>query len=389
MVTDVTEQRRLQEQLMVSDRMASIGTLAAGVAHEINNPLTAVLGNLQLASAGIEELRGRLGELAGLAELQEGLVDALEAAERVRHIVRDLRLFSRAEDDKRGPVDIERVIESSVRIAWPEIRCRARLVKNFTPLPPVSGNESRIGQVCLNLLVNAAQAIEEGHVDSNEISVSTRVVGDDVVLEIRDTGAGMRPEVLARLFTPFFTTKAVGVGTGLGLSICHRIISSMGGKITVDSVLGKGTLFRVSLPVALTSSVKTTVPPKPSLPPARRRGRILVVDDERMILNMVGRVLGWAHDVKTTTSAREAIAHVEAGKFDVIICDLMMPDMTGMDLYAELFRRDPELAGRIIFLTGGAFTPRARDFLDEVQNARLEKPFDHPALKALVNARVH
>jgi PAS domain S-box-containing protein len=388
MVTDVTEQRKLQEQLMMSDRMASIGTLAAGVAHEINNPLSAVLGNLQLATRTLQETPERLSQPEEMREFHEALLDALEGADRVRHIVRDLKLFSRAQDEKRGPVAMERVIESTIRMAWPEIRHRAKLVKDYQPLPPVLANESRLGQVCLNLLVNAAQAIPEGHADKNEIRVSAKVDAGQVVVEIRDTGVGMPPDVLRRVFTPFFTTKSVGVGTGLGLSICHRIISALGGEITVDSVVGKGTAFRVALPAAPANAVEEPNPPIVS-PPAARRGRVLVVDDEPMILNIVRRILSPSHDIETVTSAGEAMERFKGGvTFDVIICDLMMPHVTGMDLYAEILQLDAEQAKRMIFLTGGAFTPRARTFLDEVENARIEKPFDHAALRALINERL-
>jgi PAS domain S-box-containing protein len=386
MMTDVTEPRKLQEQLMVSDRMASIGTLAAGVAHEINNPLSAVLGNLQLATQSMEDFCERGCEPGEMGELNEALLDALEAAERVRHIVRDLKLFSRAQDEKRGPVDVQRVLESTIRMAWPEIRHRAKLIKDYKPLPPVLANESRLGQVCLNLLVNAAQAIEEGHAENNEIHVCSFVDGSGrVVVEIRDTGGGMPADVLRRLFTPFFTTKSVGVGTGLGLSICHRIITALGGEIAVESTVGKGSVFRLILPPA-----PPTEPEEPELiavsAPAKRRGHILVVDDEPMILNIVRRVLATEHDLDTVTSAEEAIARIGAGvRFDIIICDLMMPHVTGMDLYAEILRADPEQARRMIFLTGGAFTPRARAFLDEIENPRIEKPFDHSALKSLIN----
>jgi len=388
MVTDVTEQKKLQEQLMVSDRMASIGTLAAGVAHEINNPLAAVLANLQLGVSELEQVRARPGE-SDLRNLHEGLLDALEAAERVRNIVRDLKMLSRSQDEHRGPVDLQGVVESSLRMVWFEIRHRARLVKDFRPLPPVIANESRLGQVCLNLLVNAAQAIEEGSADANEIRVATYTDSQGRgVVEIRDTGAGMTPEVQRRLFMPFFTTKPPGVGTGLGLSICHRIIASLGGDITVESVVGKGTTFRVSLPAAPPGTIEAP-PAEPSVAPAVRRGRILVIDDEPWILSAVRRNLSFEHEVTITTSALDAIKRIASGEsFDIILCDLVMPYVTGMDLHAEVVRIDPEQAQRIIFLTGGAFTPRARAFLDEIPNLRLEKPFDQGELRALVNDRL-
>lgn len=389
MVTDITEQRRLQAQLMVSDRMVSVGTLAAGVAHEINNPLATVLANVDLAVRDAAELTRQGGDSAPLKELREELADAREAAERVRAIVRDLKIFSRTEEDKRGPVDVHRVLDSSLRMAWNEIRHRASLVKDYRPVPPVDANESRLGQVFLNLVVNAAQAIPEGHADANQIRVSTDVGADGgVVVAIRDSGSGMGPEVQERLFTPFFTTKPVGVGTGLGLSICHRIVTSIGGEIGVESQVGRGTVFTVTLPPMADVAVEAA-PPLPAEGAAVRRGRVLVVDDEALVLAAVRRTLAPEHEVTTTTSAQEALSLVTAGaKFDVILCDVMMPFMTGMHLYAELCRVAPDQAERVVFVTGGAFTPRAREFLETSRNLRIEKPFELAALRAVINDRV-
>jgi signal transduction histidine kinase len=383
------ERRKIQEQLLISDRMASVGLLAAGTAHEINNPLASVLANLHLAVRHTNELAKRCGECPELRELRDELADARESAERIRHIVRDLKLFSRADDEKRGPVDVRRVMESSLRMAYNEIKHRARLVKNYTPVPAVFANESRLGQVFLNFLVNAAQSIPEGQADLNEIRVATSLGTDGrILIEIADTGSGMSPAVLKRLFTPFFTTKAVGVGTGLGLSICHRIVKSFGGDITVDSTVGKGSVFRVHLdPTG--GSVRAM--PQVAAPSVRsaRRGRILVVDDEPMVSTALRRVLAEDHEVVETNRGEDVLQRMDAGeRFDVIVSDLMMPAMTGMDLHARIAEKAPDQADKMIFLTGGAFTARARAFLDKVPNMRIEKPFDADALRALVNARL-
>jgi CheY-like chemotaxis protein len=266
------------------------------------------------------------------------------------------------------------------------VRHRARLIKDYQKVPLVDANESRLGQVFLNLLVNAAQAIEEGNASRNEIRVRTYVDAQGwVVVSIADTGTGIPENLRARLFTPFVTTKPAGVGTGLGLSICHRIVSSLGGRIVVDSEVGKGSEFKVFLPQAKPDSV---VPEPASSPPtvARRRARVLVVDDEPLITKVVRRTLGREHDVEALNSAEEALVRIRSGeRFDVILCDLMMPQVTGMDFHAELLRTFPEQAGRMVFLSGGAFTKRARDFLESVQNHRVEKPVDAQGLKALIN----
>lgn len=390
MVADVTEQRRLKSQLMVSDRLVSVGTLAAGVAHEINNPLASLIANLDLATPHLDVLQKQVGESAGLVALREQLSDARISAQRVQRIVKDLKIFARAQEDKRENVDVRRVLDSAVRLAWNEIRHRAKLVKGYGAVPSVDASESRLGQVFLNLLINAAQALPEGQAEQHEIRISTSQNNDGrVVVEIRDTGHGMSPEVLERLFTPFFTTKPVGVGTGLGLSICHRIISSLGGEIAVESAVGKGSVFRVNLPPS--SSEMPLITPPPVAPVVEsRRGRVLVIDDEPMMAKVIHRTLSHEHEVVTTLTAQEALDLIRAGqRYHVILCDLMMPHITGMDLYAELLRSAPDQARRVIFLTGGAFTSRMRAFLDEVQNLCLEKPFDPGGLRAIINARVN
>jgi len=248
---DITERRQVQEKLLATERMVSLGTVAAGVAHEINNPLSYMLSNLSfvddelgaLAESG-EGLQGERGQ-----EVRAALKEALSGSARVRDIVRDLKAFSRGTDEEhRGPVDMRAVLDSCANMASSEIRHKARLVKAYAEVPPVLGNESRLGQLFLNLLVNAAQAIPHGNLQGNEIRLSLTCEEGGVVASVSDTGEGIPKENLAKLFDPFFTTKPVGVGTGLGLSICHGIVTAMGGRITVESELGRGTTFRVFLP---------------------------------------------------------------------------------------------------------------------------------------------
>ncbi|HLL24161.1 MAG TPA: ATP-binding protein, partial [Kofleriaceae bacterium] len=298
--------------------------------------------------------------------------------------------FSRAEEERRGPVDIEHVLQSTIRMAWNELRHRARVVKQFAKVPDVDANESRLGQVFLNLIINAAHAIPPGKYDSNQIRVSTYLddTGRNVVVAIADTGTGMPPDVRARLFTPFFTTKPVGVGTGLGLAISHKIITQFNGTIELDTELGKGTEFRVILPVAGASELtkpRTTT----NRMLAARRGRILVVDDEEPLAQALRRFLSTEHEVTAVYSAGAALDLVRKGeRYDVVFCDLMMPQVTGMEMHAELVRLAPEQAKSVVFLTGGAFTSAAREFLDQVTNRRLEKPFDLKELRRLVNELV-
>jgi CheY-like chemotaxis protein len=211
-------------------------------------------------------------------------------------------------------------------------------------------------------------------------------------VEVHDNGAGIPADVRGRIFEPFFTTKAIGVGTGLGLSICHGIVTSLGGTLSVDSHPGRGSVFRVELPAApSTVGVAATiragsVPPLPAL---AALGRILVVDDEPVVCSSLVRLLAREGTVVAVTSAREALAHIQSGeRFDVVLCDLMMPGMDAPALYGEVHKLAPAQAERMVFMTGGAFTLRGRDFLDSVPNARVDKPFDVGALRALVRARV-
>ncbi len=393
------ERRRLQEQLLISDRMVSVGQLAAGVAHEINNPLAAVMANLQFALQYLSELDrelraarmgvpgqpGRPSREESVAQITSSLGDAFEAAERVRQIARDLKTFSwSAADERADPVDVERVLDSCLRMARNEIHHRARLVKDYGNVPPVLGSESHLGQIFLNLIVNAAQAVPEGRSEANEIHVATRTRGSHVMVEIRDTGFGIPSEMMPRVFDPFFPSKPRGVGPGLGLAICRHIVSSVGGEIEVESAVGEGTTFRVALPVApqiylaqheVESGQRLDAP----------RGEILIVEDQVVVANALVRLLSAEHEVTCVRSSREALLQIESGRpFGVVLCDLMMPDMTGMDLFADLSRTAPYLADRIVFMTGGVFTPRAREFLERVPNPRIEKPFDWDQLRAIV-----
>jgi PAS domain S-box-containing protein len=381
---DVSDKKQTEMHLMLSDRMASVGTLAAGVAHEINNPLASVIANLDMALQDIVAL----AETAKLPpDLSDELKDARVAADRVREIVRDLKIFSRGEEDRHGPVDVEHVLESTLRMAWNELRHRARLVKNYTKVPFVDAHESRLGQVFLNLIINAAHAIPPGNYEANEIRISTSLDHSGrVVIDIADTGTGIPVEVRPRLFTPFFSTKPVGVGTGLGLAISHRIITQFGGTITYDTEVGRGTEFHIGLPVAGASTTPQHTQKIWTRTPAVRRGNVLVIDDEESLAQAIRRFLSAEHNVTAVYRARDAIDLLELGtRYDVILCDLMMPQITGMELHTEIVRLDPTQASRIVFLTGGAFTPSAREFLVTTTNRRIEKPFDLKDVRRIIN----
>jgi PAS domain S-box-containing protein len=392
-IRDLTERRRMENQLIFAGRMAAVGTLAAGVAHEINNPLAYIVANIDFVRHQLTTFATRIARLSSLNgdlghsvdEAGEALAEARQGAERVRNIVRDLRVFARGDEDQSGPVALRRVLDSSINIAWNEIRHRARLVKDYGDTPMVEANESRLGQVFLNLLLNAAHAIPEGETERNEIRVSTRTDGrGHAVVEIRDTGAGIPAAIRERIFDPFFTTKPAGEGTGLGLWICSGILSALGGEIGVDSDVGKGSSFRVMLPpVAI--EAPTSAAARAPVDVGAPGGRLLLVDDEPMILGALRRAFSSDYHVTCVGDGRRALERIRAGeRYDVILCDLMMPEITGMDLYAEMSRIAPDQIERVVFVTGGAFTPRAREFLERIPNARVEKPIDFQNLKLLL-----
>ncbi|CAN5925729.1 hypothetical protein BH11MYX4_BH11MYX4_43680 [soil metagenome] len=388
MARDLTERNQIAAAMIEMDRMAAIGILAAGVGHEINNPLAYVLANLEFVTGELEMLIGELPDEAAtrladrITDLSQALADTNHGAERVRAIVQDLRTFSRGDDDDLRSIDVRQILDSSLRMAAVTLRQRASIVKDYDDVPCVVASESRLGQVFLNLVVNAAQALPEANPSDNRIELTTRLEGEMVVVTIADTGSGIPQDVLPRIFEPFFTTKPVGQGTGLGLSICRRIIVQLGGEIHVTSEPGVGTRFVVSIPRAqsLSLPVPRTLPVRSS-----RRARILCIDDEPALGLALRRALVSEHDVVLLTNAVEALDQVKAGEcFDLLLCDLLMPGMNGMDFHSELQAFAPDLAKRIVFLTGGATTPRAREFFETVPNARLDKPIGLDELRTAI-----
>jgi PAS domain S-box-containing protein len=379
---DLTERKSLEAKLALSERLVAIGTLAAGIAHEINNPLTYVLTNLLLLEEAFDGPGAHAPE--EIPELEEMLHECREGAERISKIVRGLKGLSRGNEEAAIPLEIEAVIEQAITMTFNEVRHRARLVKDYRPTPLVRATEVRLVQVFINLLVNAAQAIPEGRVQDNMIRVTT---GTDEAgrarVAIEDTGSGIPPEHLRRVFDPFFTLKPVGVGTGLGLSISQGIVSAAGGSMSIESTVGRGTCVEVLLPPA---SVERAHPPASTRSASEGSGgRVLLIDDEPTILTSLRRALGTAHEVTAARSGSEALTLLRQGeRFDVIVCDLMMPDVTGMEVHAALLTLAPEQAARMVFISGGAFTPQARSFLETTPNECLDKPLDNAQLRAVV-----
>ncbi|NPC53532.1 response regulator, partial [Corallococcus exiguus] len=379
---DVTATKELQARLVAAERVAAVGTLAAGVGHEINNPLAYLALNLEaarrnLAAEGAQAPSGVRDALASVRGAQEG-------AERIRLIVRDLQVFSREDAPERGLVDLNALVPPAVRVVLHALRSRARLVEDFGPVPRVLGSEARLGQVLLNLLVNALQAIPDGDPGRHEVRVRTRTdASGHARVEVEDTGGGIPPDVLPRIFDPFFTTKGSDEGTGLGLAICQQIVRMHGGDLSVHSVPGQGATFTLLLPPAPVQSAGS--PPSlhavardeeaPAPAASGRRGRVLIVDDEPRLAQSMRLLLEPGHEVVTVTRGEDALAKVAAGEsFDVVLCDLQMPGMDGIAVYRWLQQEAPALASRMVFISGGASSPEARAFVETVALRVLEKP---------------
>ena len=385
---DVSDRQRMVEDLRRADRLAALGTLAAAVAHEVNNPLTYVLLHLG-------ELRTMIPRLSSGPEATEAghmIAEALEGAERVRVLVRDLLSFARSDPGSRESVPIERAIESAIKLAGNVLRHRVRLIRDYAPTRPVAAAAARLEQVFVNLLVNAAQAIPEDATDPGEIRITVQLGADDrVVVEIADNGPGISALDLPHVFEPFFTTKPEGIGTGLGLAICRTIVESLSGTISVHCPAAGGTVVRVSLPVT-DAPVVPAPAPVPEIVEQRstpRRARLLVVDDEVRLTRLLATLVGDAHTVDIATCGEEALERIQSGgEFDVVLCDLMMPDMTGMDLYETVCRLRPEMATRFVFLTGGAFTERAARFIARPNVTTIFKPFGLDEIEAAIQTRL-
>jgi PAS domain S-box-containing protein len=389
-LADVTAEHAARTRLVQVDRLSTLGTLAAGVAHEINNPAAFILLGLDMLD---RLLRGPQVRMEGpaassAAELLNELRDSIK---RIVDIVRDLRLFASTpapDGSRRTITDVNRTIESALSLARGQIIERAQIVKNLAEVPPILMDDGRLGQVMVNLLVNAAQAIPKPGSKQNtrdqSVTVETRSDGRTVEIEVRDTGTGISEENLQRIWTPFFTTKGPDVGTGLGLSISREIIERVGGRIRVESPVPgsdppSGSRFVIELPAAGRAEEHTPVAaPLPRV--VSRRMRVLVVEDEAALARALADRLGRVHQVTVAPSADAAMGVLAEGqRFDVVLCDLRMPGMSGEIFFARMRETDPALAARFIFMTGVGFGADVERFLASAGRPLLEKPFSAEA----------
>ena len=373
---DQTEKRRLQEQLIQSEKMSAIGQLIAGVAHDLNNPLASVVG--------FSDFLAEAGEVP--PRLAEPLQVIRQEAERAATIVKNLLSFARRQEGERRPQPIKPILESTLQLLANQLMAsRIEATLRVEPdLPEVEVNGNQIKQVFVNLINNGAQAIAEtGH--GGRIWVTAKRWLDGVAVSVTDSGPGISDEIAGRVFEPFFTTKPEGKGTGLGLSICQGILKEHGGRLTLEAKPGAGATFIVELP----GTTPPAAPPEHAAEPGApaRKLRVLVVDDEPHILHYMSATLeSWGHTVEVASDGHYALERALAEPFDVIICDLRMPHLGGREMYHKLAHQDPHAAERVIFATGDTVRGDTLRFLESIGRPYLHKPFTLAELRRVLGA---
>lgn len=390
---DVTEQRVAQKQLELSDRLVSLGTMAAGISHEINNPLAIIVANADFLAKSLESIANESEQGTNLALLRQ--IDAIReaqresknAAERIKQVIADLNAFARPARRKLGRADVARAVAWALRVTAADLASRVTIDTHIDSVPDVLIDESRLGQIFVRLIENNRHAFKDRDATNNKMSIRVRSVSSArVSIEISDNGVGISKEVLARIFEPFYSTRTVRENRGLGLSVCHGLVAAAGGEMIAESDVGIGSVFRLLVPAAPKQSDRDI---SANLSPvAEIVGRVLVIDDDPFLLKAVGRVLA-QHDVVCVSSGLAALEVLRSGKqFDVILSDLTMPEMNGIELYEEMLRSYPDLVPRMVFLTGGAVDDASRDFLASVASDRMDKPFGVNELKRIVADRI-
>jgi len=361
------EKEEIEQKAEVASRLASIGEMASGIAHEINNPLTGVIGYAQLLS------KKELPE-----DIKEGLEVINDGAQRVAVIIKRLLTFARQYKPERTIVNVNNIIETTLSLRSYHLKTsNIKLTTQLAPdLPVTIADAGQLQQVFLNLIVNAEVEMKQAH-GKGKLSVRTEQMDNIIRISFKDDGPGIMKKNLERIFNPFFTTRRVGEGTGLGLSVCHGIIAEHGGRIYAESKLGRGATFVIELPV-----VTEVAPPKPAKPVVKKskkaaKARILVVDDEKVIRDIVNLVLtGEGHEVEAVDNAADALKKIEGQKYSLILLDIKMPDMSGIELYERIQKIDKSLAHKVVFITGDIMGADTEKFLYETKVAHIDKPFD-------------
>jgi PAS domain S-box-containing protein len=382
--SDVTQRKRSEEErkqlelrAQVASRLASVGEMAAGVAHEINNPLTGVVGYAQLL---MDRKDIPLDIKADLEAINDG-------ARRIAGIIQRLLAFSRQTEPQQKLVDINELVDSTLVLRAYHLRVNniEVITRLYPDLLETVADPGQIQQVLLNLIVNAETEMKLAH-GKGKLTITTRKTNNTIKIYVKDDGPGIKPEVMNRIFDPFFTTREVGQGTGLGLSLCYGIITEHKGKIYAENKTGKGAAFIVELPV-----VTEGKPPKPAEPVVKKskkavKARILVVDDEQVVRDVINRVLtGEGHKVETIDNAAEALKKIESQRYKLILVDIKMPGMNGVELYKRIQKINKSLARRVAFITGDVMGADTEKFLSETKVAYIEKPFNAEQLNREVN----
>ncbi|HWD93920.1 MAG TPA: ATP-binding protein [Verrucomicrobiae bacterium] len=371
-------QEQLQEQLVFSERLSAIGEFVAGVAHELNNPLAAVVGFSELLkNSPNDENRTRHYDII------------FKSALRCKKIVQSLLSFARRDKPKREPASVNGIVESVLDLIGYALRTSNIEVKTCleSNLPPVLADANQIQQVLLNILTNAQQAME-GRQMRGQIKITTEFRKPGVRITIEDNGPGIPPENMSRLFDPFFTTKEVGKGTGLGLSLCYGFIKEHGGSIIPVSQLGKGAAFIIELPASENGTVAAQSDTSDTTKSNPRRGvgkRVLVIDDEEALLALIQTALSAdGYEVAATSDGEKALADLKSSHFDLIICDWKMPGMNGRQIYEQLRAADHKNCRRMIFISGDVVNAEMRRFLEAEKRPCLAKPFTLPEFRAAI-----
>jgi len=379
---DVTDEVARRAQILLGEKLASIGQVAASVAHELNNPMAWVMANLeQIRGAAVRLLhtaRRHPGEddlLRSIDTIDEACHEALIGVERMRDIVTDLNVFSSSNERRPERMELVDVIELALRMTGPQLSQLCRIERSYGDMPPLVGYPGKLSQVFVNLFINAAQAMPPRPRDENVVRVTARFEAGVYEVEVQDNGSGILPDVLEHIFDPFFTTKEEHARAGIGLWVSRKILEEQRGSMQVASTRGAGTRFTIRL----TGLDPTALPHEPQAaetPPPPRRATILFVDDEPMLLSAFARAFDDQHEVLIADSGQAALDLLQqrGGQVDAIVCDLLMPQMSGMDLYDAVGELYPGLRPRMAFMSGGAFTARAREFIERVDNPKIAKP---------------
>jgi len=377
---DITSQRHFQSKLLQTEKMAAVGQLVSGIAHELNNPLTAIMGYAQL-------LLGRGLSPGPLTEAEH----IYREAERARRIVKNLLFFARESKPERSQTNFNEIVERTLALRGYELKIEnisvdCSLAEN---LPPTLADPYQLQQVFLNLLVNAEQALLHSR-GGGRVSIRTYQPSvQRVAFEVADDGPGVSREIASRIFDPFFSTKAPGEGTGLGLSIVYGIVKQHGGDVYFENQTGGGARFVVDLPLVSAAEVESheDISPNAVQTTAVGASRILVVEDEASVANLISDVLKEeGHHVEVTLDGQEGLARLSRGHYDAILCDLRMPRLDGQAFYDALVQAGSAMKDRILFITGDTLAPRTRDFLEPRGLPHLDKPFRVEELKLSVHA---